>query len=116
MAGEESVGGDYDGERVCLSKWTTNGVSCGYISQRSVDVTDAGGVKWTVMREADFECQPGDSGGPVYQILTNAGGDVAWAAGLMHGYVGSTSPSTECIYSHIQDVLYSAGMAHVVGY
>jgi hypothetical protein len=110
ITSSQGAAADVVGETECSSGRNTTSLQCGPLLATSVDydwTTSYGAyASFRYGREADFDCNPGDSGGSVLY-----GGQ---ARGIMSAKVTRTFGNDTCIYGHIYDNIRGTGVTGVV--
>jgi streptogrisin C len=91
---------DIVGQTTCITGSNFTGLRCGALKNKSYDVS-TGDLTYTAGREADVDCNPGDSGGPA--LYGNQ------ARGTISVKITRTLANDTCVYTHIYDNLTAMG-------
>lgn len=109
ITGSQARNADVIGETSCYSGINTTSLQCGTLKTKtySLDETNSDGrrVRYTTGREFSFDCNHGDSGGPVLY-----GGQ---ARGIISAKITRTLSNDTCVAVHIWDVLAQGFLVRV---
>lgn len=101
---------DVVGEMECYSGINTTSLQCGPLKTKTFSINgtldDGRSWQYSTGREADFDCNPGDSGGSA--LYNNQ------ARGLISAKITRSLGNDTCVYVHIWDALSRGGLSAVV--